>query len=266
MQEEKEKARTTSAAKVVQKKDNNNQDIYRSQHDKQSTGSPGPDYKVYYNIDDDQFDLESNCMIARENKVKGGSVDGIYYVEEYINKDEEQAILDNVYCDDYKQQWVELKKRRLQNWGGNPSSTGMLQEPMPTWLDDICNRVFQSKCLPVKPNHVLLNEYSYDQGIMPHKDGPLFYNCVTILSLGSTCLIDFYKQLNEDPVQSLLLQPRSLLIFTGEAYKTYFHGIKESFTDVITEKVVNRGSIAIGTELEREVRVSLTIRIVPRIK
>lgn len=45
----------------------------------------------------------------------------------------------------------------------------------------------------MQPNHVLINEYHPDQGIMPHCDGPLYDPLVAILSLGSSVVFDFWK-------------------------------------------------------------------------
>uniref|UniRef100_A0A8R1EQ77 Fe2OG dioxygenase domain-containing protein n=1 Tax=Caenorhabditis japonica TaxID=281687 RepID=A0A8R1EQ77_CAEJA len=42
-------------------------------------------------------------------------------------------------------------------------------------------------------NHVLVNEYTAGQGIMPHTDGPAFHRIVTTLTIGSHCLLDMYN-------------------------------------------------------------------------
>ena len=49
-----------------------------------------------------------------------------------------------------------------------------------------------SKATP--PNHVLLNEYQPGEGIMAHKDGPLYLNWVVIISLGSNSGFDFVSK------------------------------------------------------------------------
>ncbi|KAN0039136.1 hypothetical protein ACTA71_001330 [Dictyostelium dimigraforme] len=199
---------------------------------------------------------------------KFGSIDSIFYIEDFISKQEEEAILSNVYSKENDNKWTQLKKRRLQNWGGDPISSGMIEEEIPQWLNIICEKIHNSSIFPTsngKPNHVLLNEYNVNEGIMPHKDGPLFFPMVCILSLNSTCLMDFYKNLKEEPFQKIFLRPRSLLIFTEDAYKNYFHGIKESYSDIITEDVINKSldGISLNKEFDRSIRVSLTIRIVP---
>ena len=76
------------------------------------------------------------------------------------------------------------------------------------------------------------------QGIMPHKDGPLYHPRVAILSLGSHTVMEFYRHLNDSqhdpdngrphqPALSLFLPPRSLFVFTDALYADYFHCIRE---------------------------------------
>eukprot|EP00943_MAST-04B_sp_MAST-4B-sp1_P003166 g3166.t1 len=105
------------------------------------------------------------------------------------------------------------------------------------------------------PNHVLLNEYVHGKGISPHKDGPLYEPNAIILSLNSSARIDFLirreqnafandgtnsmpftKNSNKEVFvrqESVLLMPRSLLIFNDDAYDKYYHGIKTTPYDII---------------------------------
>ena len=59
---------------------------------------------------------------------------------------------------------------------------------------------------------------------MPHKDGPLYAPRVCVLSLGASCVVDFCALVERDErmqlvrVASLVLQPRSLLVFQDNAY------------------------------------------------
>jgi len=81
-------------------------------------------------------------------------------------------------------------------------------------------------------------------------------------------MIDFRTALREPTLMSVFVQPRSLLIFTDEAYTSYFHGIEETESDIITEHVVNAtkdGILKVGAIIERGTRLSLTIRIVPNV-
>lgn len=58
---------------------------------------------------------------------------------------------------------------------------------------------------------------------MPHTDGPLYHNFVTIISLGSPVIFKFTR--NNQTIQ-LLVEPQSLLVFTSEAYIEWLHGIE----------------------------------------
>ena len=66
---------------------------------------------------------------------------------------------------------------------------------------------------------------------------------------------------------SVLLEPRSLFLLTGDLYHNYLHGIAERTNDVISERVANLEycKSAIADTLERATRISLTIRNVPKI-
>lgn len=137
----------------------------------------------------------------------------------------------------------------------------MGQKELPSWLNDLCMRLHKDGIFPIPPNHVLINEYRRDEGISFHKDGPMYFPRVAILSLHGTIKIDFKENLRDDVVLSALLEPQSLLIFENDAYTDCFHGIREELFDVIDEKVLNKHQVQ-GDQVERTVRVSLTIRIV----
>ncbi|EEC02011.1 calcium-dependent cysteine protease, putative [Ixodes scapularis] len=207
----------------------------------------------------------------------------VYYVPEFISENEERYLFEKVY-DAPKPKWVQLAHRRLQNWGGLPHPKGMLSEPLPPWLVEISSRVaslgvFGDK----KPNHVLVNEYKPGEGILPHEDGPLYHPVVTNITLNSHTVLDFYRprkvdksgqESDEDkdcekhvPVGSLLLQPRSLLVTRGAMYTDHLHGIEARTKDAIDDGVVNLSACGVvrGAILERGTRVSLTIRVVPKV-
>ncbi|XP_028398823.1 alpha-ketoglutarate-dependent dioxygenase alkB homolog 6-like isoform X2 [Dendronephthya gigantea] len=166
---------------------------------------------------------------------------------------------------------------------------GMIPEKLPSWLSCHAEKlaslgVFGNHI----PNHVLVNEYTSGQGIMPHVDGPLFYPVVTTINLKSHTLLDFYhpvdekspnetdkndqqdnSSLEERHFMSLLLEPRSLNILTEEMYTKYLHGIDERNVDILDDKIINLDSCSSINENNRSVsrgtRVSLTIRYVPKV-
>ena len=70
---------------------------------------------------------------------------------------------------------------------------------------------------------------------------------------------------SSEPVGSLLLARRSLLVVRDDAYHRLLHGIEPRDHDLITDAVLNRGETPCGERLTRDTRVSLTIRHVPKV-
>ena len=113
---------------------------------------------------------------------------------------------------------------------------------------------------------------------MPHVDGGLYYPTVTTISLGTHTFLDFYKpvsdaemvNLEERFMFSLLVEPRSLLILKEDMYNVYLHGIKEITEDLVKSNLIsnypNLGCVYTDCSvLQRDTRVSLTIRHVPKV-
>jgi len=154
---------------------------------------------------------------------------------------------------------------------------GMISEKIPDWLQksavDKVNSlsVFGGK----NANHVLLNEYKPGEGIMPHLDGDLFYPTITTISIGSHAVLNFYepeedkdtacRSWNERLVLSLYVEPRSLLVLQQDMYHKYLHGIDQITADHVTKQYPNLNKdLALGSDIERSIRYSLTIRHVPK--
>lgn len=56
--------------------------------------------------------------------------ESVYYIPDFINKEEEQKLLEQVERAP-KTKWVHLSNRSLQQYGGVPRPEGMIAEPMP---------------------------------------------------------------------------------------------------------------------------------------
>jgi hypothetical protein len=100
--------------------------------------------------------------------------------------------------------------------------------------------------------------------------------------------MEFRRELKDEPTARVFVPRRSLLIFEKDAYTTYFHGIAEKLEDQVCRfrvlichnprkltvalqidaTLVNAPPVGSSgsCELERTLRVSLTIRIVPYVK
>lgn len=91
------------------------------------------------------------------------------------------------------------------------------------------------------------------------------------------CIISFRSSLQDQPISSLLLEPRSLLVFEGEAYNSYLHSIDACVEETTCgrncfnlESSANgergmEGEESVIIRREKE-RISLTIRFVPPTK
>jgi hypothetical protein len=141
--------------------------------------------------------------------------------------------------------------------------------PLPLPLQQLSQLLVRLHIFPSShpPNHVLVNEYTGNQGIMPHTDGPLYYPKTATLSIGNSVLLYFQKRLTtheigqvENPVErQVLLENKSLVVFEKEAYTNYCHGIDDAV--VLVEYA---SPVCLNAEQETRVtrghRISLTFR------
>jgi len=150
--------------------------------------------------------------------------------------------------------FVQLRGKRTAKYGGDPGPD-FVPESLPPFLAQLCTALAAAlhaddggtataASLPLRPNHVLVNHYGPGDGIMPHKDGPAYHPLAAILSLGSAVVFDFWRNhshvaSNEPAVLSLLVPPRSLLVFSDAAYSSHLHGIADRRYDTLGDDVAN---------------------------
>ncbi|KAL8262919.1 hypothetical protein R6Q59_024268 [Mikania micrantha] len=234
------------------------------------------------------------------NRFKIGSVPTVFYIPDFISYSDQTLLLNHIYASPASK-WKVLKNRRLQNWGGVVHEKGLLPQDLPPWLTKITEKISDETSLfPSAINHVLINEYLPNQGIMPHQDGPAYFPVVAILSLGSPVVMDFrphfsllgstsniedknsieeadHGNLPNYPPFSIALMPGSLLIFKDTAYSDYLHGIKDCEIQQYGE-AVNATEVARHQSLNEthdedsekaihrsSTRVSLTCRVVSKV-
>lgn len=142
---------------------------------------------------------------------------------------------------------------------------------------------------------MLVNEYLPGQGIMAHFDGALFHPVICTISCGSHTILRFHENREQDKITNdkqnqnsptdhadhdhdnekqkivcqLLIERRSLLILKDDMYEKYLHSIDETTHDPITShisniKYCNAFKDRCGETVERDRRISLTIRHVPK--
>eukprot|EP00928_Gymnodinium_smaydae_P040571 TRINITY_DN27501_c0_g1_i1.p1 TRINITY_DN27501_c0_g1~~TRINITY_DN27501_c0_g1_i1.p1 ORF type:complete len:398 (+),score=26.92 TRINITY_DN27501_c0_g1_i1:85-1278(+) len=227
----------------------------------------------------------------------GGALPDVHYVRKWLEpdqvKDFERAITQ--HC-----RWDRMATRDTQEFGSSSKcrcGRGLMSEPLPSWQQNWITAlhnlgVFHPVLYPA--NSVRINSYAPGQGIYPHMDGPVYYPRAAIISLGSPCVFDFYSRYDLDetkrsfawdrehevpsspalapgakPAMSLVLEPGSLLVFSGDAFVHHRHGIEATEFDEISENVRNARELglSVGDRLERGKRISLTIRhLLPRCK
>ncbi|CAD0097923.1 unnamed protein product [Aureobasidium mustum] len=210
--------------------------------------------------------------------------ESMFYVPNFINDKEEADLLTAIPSN----RWIQLQHRRLQTHPSSLSkSNTLLEAPLPPWLVEPIISKFRSLGLfsdspHHSPNHVLINEYNPNEGIMPHEDGAAYHPIVATVSLSSALCLDIYEK-NQDgdqaPVSSspkwrVLQEPRSLLVTCGSAYTDTLHGISEIDIDedLRPDTVANwtlLGDSKIFTENGgknvRTTRISLTYRDVLKV-
>ncbi len=152
-----------------------------------------------------------------------GPIDSMRYFRGFLSPAEQESLTEKVLS---SKTWVQLKNRRLQQWGGTPEEKGMISSALPSWLESVSTKLLAQGCVKERPNHVLINEYKPGEGILAHEDGPLYLPHFAIVSLAAPLLLEFYRKLDDERPQSLAerkvcsvcLEPGSLLIISGAAY------------------------------------------------
>jgi len=126
------------------------------------------------------------------------------------------------------------------------------------------------------PNHVLINEYQPDEGIMAHTDGPAYESCTATISLGgdvifklsprkrhgSTCDYSSSDEVKSArPLEVVLHGSGSLVVFRNDAYLNHCHEIAENVLEETTGlDGICGNDLSRGAVVRRGYRVSLTFR------
>ena len=186
---------------------------------------------------------------AKENLAT--KIPGLTYIPNFITPDDEERLIHMID----QQDWLTELKRRVQHYGwkydykAKNISKDLKLGDLPDWVDE-CGSLLQEKTsFPEKPDQVIINEYMPGQGIAPHIDCiPCFKEHIASLSLGSTCTMDFIHHETNEKI-SILLEPCSLILLSGDARYKWKHGIAARKTDA------NH-----GIKLSRSRRISMTFR------
>ncbi len=177
-------------------------------------------------------------------------INGLAYVPDFITADQEAELLRIID----QQSWLTDLKRRVQHYGWKYDYTArqvdnsMRLGDLPEWLLGYCEKLTEAGYFKKTPDQVIINEYEPGQGIASHIDCvPCFEDTIASISLSSKCVMDF--TIPEGEKVPKLLEPRSLLIFSGDARYHWKHGIASRKTDKWHGQTINRAR-----------RISLTFR------
>ncbi len=202
--------------------------------------------------------LSVSCSLLERFEVPSWAPEGLGYVDRFLTDGDASNLMSLVLQLDG---WVHLphSKRRVLKLCPPLKETAPQLLPL---IDALPEGLF-----PVDrpPNHILVNHYTSDQGIMPHVDGPAYHPLTATLSLGSPALISFLERLPTSSISpdsppkeiaSVLMQPSSLLTFTGAYYVDMLHTVPEG-PQTTSPTTVNSPP---DLRVMRGARVSLTIR------
>lgn len=186
-----------------------------------------------------------------EETISLTAIPGLAYVSEYITPAEEAGLIHTIDA----KPWITELKRRVQHYGYRYDYKARSVTPesylgaLPDWLSAYADRLRADGFFPSQPDQVIVNEYRPGQGIAPHIDCmPCFTDTIASLSLGSPCVMEFTNVETQDKI-SVLLEPRSLVVLSGDARYRWQHAIPHRKTDRHNGNVFPRGR-----------RLSLTFR------
>ena len=179
-------------------------------------------------------------------------VPGLRYIKNYITADEHDALLAHVD----NGLWLDDLKRHVQHYGfkynyrARKVDMSMRVGELPEWLKRLSEKLHQDEYMPEVADQVIVNEYLPGQGISAHIDcEPCFKDTIISLSLGSSCVMDFTNKLDRTQKIPVQLEPRSLVVLSGEARYGWLHSIAARKWDKWE-----------GEKRDRNRRVSLTFR------
>ena len=138
---------------------------------------------------------------------------------------------------------------------------------LPSCLQTLVDALVDSEIFPEShtPNHILINEYQPDGGIIPHTDGPFYFNRTATISIGGDVLFKFKaKKTPSDTVdppcslEVMLSGKGSLVVFCDGAYSDHLHYIEEGLMKETASELCT--NVSHGTNILKGYRISLTFR------
>jgi alkylated DNA repair dioxygenase AlkB len=173
-------------------------------------------------------------------------IEGLRYVPGYLDGVEHDALLATVSALD----WQDAGGRRIQFYGHwyHHARGGIYRVgDLPAWAAALAGRIRNDGLMPYVADQVIASEYQPGEGIRPHIDAPMFADVIVGVALGSACVMEFLRR--GHTTEAVLLEPRSAVVFAGDARHEWQHSIPARIADDWR-----------GQRLPRARRVSLTFR------
>ena len=170
----------------------------------------------------------------------------LQYVPAYLDGPQHDALLATVSALD----WQDAGGRRIQFYGHWYAHTrgGIYRVgDLPAWAGELAGRLRDDGLMPYVADQLIVTEYQPGEGIRPHIDAPMFADVIVGVALGSTCVMEFLRP--GHTTEGVLLEPRSAVVFSGDARHEWQHAIPARTADDWQ-----------GRRLPRSRRVSLTFR------
>ncbi|GAA5083552.1 alpha-ketoglutarate-dependent dioxygenase AlkB [Chryseobacterium ginsengisoli] len=181
--------------------------------------------------------------------MKNNKINGLVYQDDFLNVEEEKLIISEID----NAVWDTNLKRRVQHYGymydykKKNIDQDLKIAKLPDWLLILERKITTKFNLENSFDQVIINEYEPGQGISNHIDCvPCFEDVIISISLLSSCVMQFSK---DEDKHEILLQPRSILLLSGDSRYHWKHGIKA----VKNDKWLN-------TAIPRKRRISITFR------
>jgi alkylated DNA repair dioxygenase AlkB len=162
-------------------------------------------------------------------------IPGLSLIREYISEREARLLVADIDVEPWDETW----DRRRQPYGASYGRRKGDARPLPPWGQALVERLHADGVGDRRFDQILVNEYTPGQGISFHRDYEPFDRTVVSLSLLSPCVMDF-RRLSGGLRDSMLLEPRSLLVLEDEARYDWEHGIARRKSDRWVGAVVPR--------------------------
>lgn len=163
---------------------------------------------------------------------------GLEYLPDFISAEEADYLAQKIDA----QSWRHDLKRRVQHYGYRYDYKARQAReedyigPLPPFLQVLSERLAHAGHFVSIPEQVIVNEYMPGQGISAHVDcRPCFGDVIASLSLLSSCVMQLENRKVSQKVD-LALDPKSLLVLSGDARHVWTHAIPARKSDVVNDQ------------------------------